>query len=305
MEVILLLAIIVGTSAQNVLKKAYGNKIPSGGVFIFSALTVLSATLIFVASASYPLNFSLEILPYALGFAAAYCAATIFNMLAIREGSLSLTSLAVSYSLLIPTLFGLLFYGDEASVWFFIGLLLLMVSLFLINDKGRKEKKTATADDVAIPSATESSGEGRAKITLKWLIFVVLAFLGNGLCSTVQNGYARTHSTGSSELMIIALITVFLVLICAAFISERTIIVPSVKGGWLFMVICGLANGAVNLFVILLSPLMDTSVMFPLISAGGIVLTSLVSIFLYKEKLSLRQYIGMAMGIGSIIFMNL
>jgi multidrug transporter EmrE-like cation transporter len=72
------------------------------------------------------------------------------------------------------------------------------------------------------------------------------------------------------------------------------------------MMLCGAANGAVNLFVILLSTnKMNPSLMFPLISAGGIVITSLVSIFVYKEKLSLLQYIGVVMGIGAIVFMNL
>lgn len=280
-KIILLVGIIFGTSIQSIFKKAY-NKRGYSSVFIFSAITVASAAIFFVASAKHPLNFSLDILPYALGFAAAYCCATIFGMLAINEGSLSLTSLATSYSLLIPTLWGLLFYNDTATHWFFIGLALLLISLVLINAKG-----------------------GEIKITLKWAIFVLLAFLGNGICSTVQSGYAKTHAQGTSEFMIIALSAVFLVLLAAAFLTERGSLATSLKKNWYLMVLCGVANGAVNLFVILLSPNMNTSLMFPLISAGGIVLTSLVSIFIYKEKLSLLQYIGMVMGIGAIVFMNL
>ena len=41
------------------------------------------------------------------------------------------------------------------------------------------------------------------------------------------------------------------------------------------------------------------------LSAGGIVLTSLVSIFLYRERLSMLQYIGMVLGIGAIVFLNI
>ncbi len=280
-KTIILIGIIFGTSIQSVLKKAY-NKRGGISVFIFSALTVASAAVFFVASAKYPLNFTLDILPFAFGFAAAYSCATIFGMLAINEGSLSLTSLATSYSLLIPTLWGLIFYDDTATHWFFIGLGLLLISLVLINAKG-----------------------GEIKITLKWGIFVLLAFLGNGICSTVQSGYAKDHDSGTSELMIIALSVVFIIMLCASFITERSDILASVRKNWHLMVLCGAANGAVNLFVILLSPEMNTSLMFPLISAGGIVLTSLVSIFIYKEKLSLLQYIGMVLGIGAIVFMNL
>jgi multidrug transporter EmrE-like cation transporter len=208
------------------------------------------------------------------------------------------------------------FYGDEASVFFFIGLALLIVSILLINDS--KKSKTEDASDdtnegerVAISASREENTPsargtgGQVKFTLRWLIFVLLSFFGNGICTTIQNAYAKTASGGTSEFMIIALLTVFLVLVCAVSISERGTVKLSLKGGWYFMVICGLANGAVNLFVILLSPLMDSSVMFPLISAGGIVLTSLVSIFFYREKLSVRQYIGMVLGIASIVFLNL
>ena len=282
MEILLLCATIFGTSIQSVLKKVY-NRRASSGVFIFSALTVLCAAVFFFATAEHPLVFTGELVPYSLGFAAAYAAASIFGMLAIYEGSLSLTSLATSYSLLIPTLWGLFFYKDEASIWFFVGLLLLLVSLLLINSKG-----------------------GEIKITPKWVLYVLLAFLGNGICSTVQTGFAKAYSgVGKSEFMIIALLVVFAVMLISSVITDKGGIIPSLKSSWYLMVLCGVANGAVNLFVILLSQTMNTSLMFPLISAGGIVLTSLVSIFIYKEKLSLLQYIGMVLGIGAIVFMSI
>ena len=282
MDILILCVTILGNSLQPVLKKAY-NKKGGGGVFIFSAITVLTAAVFFICSAELPLNFTPDILPYSLGFATAYAFATIFGMLAIYEGSLSLTSLATSYSLLIPTLWGLLFYKDEASIWFFVGLALLLVSLFLINSK-----------------------DGEVKITPKWVLYVLLAFFGNGICSTVQSGFAKSNEgVGKSEFMIIALFAVFTVMLIASFVTDRGGIVPSLKGSWYIMVLCGIANGAVNLFVILLSQIMNTSLMFPLISAGGIVITSLVSIFIYKEKLSLKQYVGVALGIGAIVFMNL
>ena len=306
MEIVFLISIIFGLTVQNVLKKAYNNKLVNGGAFVFNALTVLSACAFFFVTAEHPLSFNLEMLPYSLGFAACYSIAAIFSMLAIREGSLSITSLALSYSLLIPTVFGLIFYGDEASVFLFIGIALLIVSILLINNspKQAKSDSTAQAESTSIPS-TEVTGSGGVKFTLRWLIFVLLSFLSNGFCTTIQNAYAKSATGSKNEFMIIALLTVFLVLVCAVAVSEKDKIKPSLKGGWYLMVICGIANGVVNLFVILLSPLMDSSVMFPLISAGGIVLTSLVSIFFYKEKLTVRQYVGMVLGIASIVFLNI
>ena len=50
---------------------------------------------------------------------------------------------------------------------------------------------------------------------------------------------------------------------------------------------------------------MAASLMFPLISAGGIILTYIVSRFAYKEKLSLNQNIGVVLGVAAVIFLNL
>ena len=282
-EVLLLCVAIFGTSIQSVLRKIYNNK-NCGGVFIFNSLTVLAAGLFFLFTAEMPLSFTAEMVPYSVGFALAYATASIFSMLAILEGALSLSSLAISFSLLIPTLWGLFFYGDDASIWFFIGFGLLLISLVLINN-------------------TQGGG---VKITFKWVLYAVLAFLGNGICSTVQTGYAKDFkNAGKSEFMILALGVVFLIMLAIAIFTDRRGIPRALGGGWYLMVICGLANGAVNLSVILLTQTMPTSLMFPLISAGGIVLTSLVSIFIYKEKLSLLQYIGMLLGIGAIVFMSI
>ena len=93
MSALYIVLIIIGISAQSVLKKWYSKK-TSGGVFVFSAVSVLTACLFFVVKSGFKLDFHPEILPYSIGFALAYCLATMFGFLAILTGPLSLTSLA-------------------------------------------------------------------------------------------------------------------------------------------------------------------------------------------------------------------
>ena len=97
----------------------------------------------------------------------------------------------------------------------------------------------------------------------------------------------------------------FVALLVISFIKERREMLPTLKAGAPYMVLCGLANGIVNLFVMLAAPLIPNSIMFPIISAGGIVLTWVISVFLYREKLSIKQNIGMVLGVASIVFLNL
>ena len=49
----------------------------------------------------------------------------------------------------------------------------------------------------------------------------------------------------------------------------------------------------------------NPAIVFPVISAGGIITTAIVGIFVYKEKLSVMQIIGMVLGTASIVFLNL
>jgi multidrug transporter EmrE-like cation transporter len=61
----------------------------------------------------------------------------------------------------------------------------------------------------------------------------------------------------------------------------------------------------VNLLVMILSGLMPVSLMFPIISAGGIVAIFVISLVFYKEKLSRLQIIGYILGTVSVVLLNI
>ena len=137
MNVLYLLAIIIGIAGQGALKKPFMNKTAGKGVYIFTAIMSLVAMAFFIAAGG-SLHFVAATVPYSLGFAAAYAVSTVFGALAIATGPLSLTSLFSSYSLMVPTFYGLLFLKDPISAGLIPGIILLAVSLLLINY--RKEK---------------------------------------------------------------------------------------------------------------------------------------------------------------------
>lgn len=280
-----ILTIIVGLTAQNVVKKAYNEKV-SGGVYSFSAGTVLFALLIFLIPAIDKFEFNSSTLLFSTGFAAAYTIGTIFALFAIAEGPLSITSLAISYSLIIPTFYGLFALGEEGGLTLYIGIILLLISLMLINLEKKGEEK---------------------KITFKWAVFTLLAFIGNGGCSTIQKIQIENQNGNyKNEFMIIALVISFLVILLISISGEKKALIPNLKKGFWLYLICGVANGVVNLLIILLSNgRMAASVMFPLISAGGIIATFIISVTVYKEKLSRWQLAGLLFGFASIVFLNL
>jgi multidrug transporter EmrE-like cation transporter len=160
---------------------------------------------------------------------------------------------------------------------------MLLVSLLLVNKK------------------TE-----HVPITPKWIVSVVLAFLGSGLCSTFQQMQQKVQNQQyKNEFMIVALSVVIVSLLVMSLIKECREMGTLFKQGWWLGAIGGSMNGMINLFVMILGGLMPVSAMFSVISGGGLVFTFLLSLTIYKEKLSLRQYIGFALGVASVILLNL
>ena len=282
MNALLLIAIILGVSLQDITKKIYNKSTALPGTYFFVTLSAFAASIFFVVS-SGKLDFNPEIIPYSILFAASYTAGVVGSVIAIAAGPLSLTSLIVSFSLMLPTLYGLIFLGDPISIGLFPGLALLAASLFLINKRDK---------DV--------------KINLKWIISVLFAFLGNGFC-TISQKMQQVAFDGAykNEFMIIALAITVLVCIVMTLTKERHILKAQKWSGYSLGLLCGALNGIVNLFVMILSGLMPVSLMFPIISAGGIVVIFIVSQVFYKEKLSKAQLVGFILGTVSVVLLNL
>lgn len=79
----------------------------------------------------------------------------------------------------------------------------------------------------------------------------------------------------------------------------------NIRKGFGLSVVCDIANTVVNFLVLVLATRMAASVMFPIISAGGIVTTAIVAMTIYKEKLSRNQKISFIFGIAAIVILNL
>ena len=279
---LLLTASVITESVQGVIKKIYTDKNKGSGIFTFSAFTALASCLFFVVTGG-SMTFNPEVIPYSLGFAASYCIGMIFCLLSIKHGTLSFTALITSYSLVIPTFFSLAFLGESASVFFWIGFALLVISLLFINGKS-----------------------GKIKITPSWIIYIILAFVGYGGCATVQTVQQRVF-TGAykNEFMALALAIVTVVFFIITFIAERDVFIPSLRHAPLLSLLCGSANGATNYLVMVLVTSMQASIVFPVISGGCIVITWLVSKLIYKESLTIKQNTALILGIASVVLMNL
>lgn len=273
----------LSVTCQDIFKQKFNQK-SKNGVFLFSGMISFAAMLFFVA-VNRDWSYSSQQLLHSAAFALCYASSTLFAVLAIKHGSLAKTTLILSCSLLIPSFYGMVFLGEPVSVTLVVGIILLVTALIMIN----YEKDPAPA-------------------TLKWAIFVFLAFVGNGMCSTVQKIEQNTFGdSGKNVFMIVALalVSVIMLIMSALTKSERENCKDVITKGWLWAALCGVFNGLCNYLVLYLNPRLPASVMFPVISGGSVVMVFVYATLIQKEKFNLRQKIGYALGVLSIVLLNL
>lgn len=293
----LLLAVCVVTAAiQSPFKKMYQEKTDKGA-FLFSAMISLVAALFFGVGAlvgGTP-SFSAEVLPYSVGFAACYGVCAVSSVLALGCGSLALTSLISGYSLVLPTVYGLILWEEPLYLTQVIGFAILLVSLYLANK---------------LP--TDGAGN-KQRISPKWLVYVGLMFVSNGGCAIVQqlqqnkfsevNGYLYDYK---NEFMFVALLLVVLLFVIIGLVRERRDWKLVLRLGTLPAVLTGVCNGLTNLLVmVVVGVAVRSAVFFPVVSAGGLVISYVLSVTLFKEKFSTVQKLGILLGFFAVILLNL
>jgi multidrug transporter EmrE-like cation transporter len=283
---------VITCTIQSPFKKIYQGK-SNQGTFLFTSMIQLVAACFFAGACLVGGGFSYEwgALPYSLLFAFATSTCCITSVLSLRYGPLALTALFSSYSLMLPTLYGFIRFKNPVFVSQLIGIAFLLVSLYLTN-MGKKDT-----------SADAKKQKGNFK---KWLPLVIIMSVTNGMCAITQTEQQHQFNGAyKNEFMMIALLVSFAVLVCVGILKERNSVKTVLKLGAIPAVLTGASNGATNLLVMICTATIAASVFFPVISGGGMVLSYIISVTLFKEKFTVKQKIGILLGVISLVFLNL
>ena len=238
----------------------------------------------------YALDFSFNpaSIIYSVIFAVGYAVADIGIILALATGPVSLTSLILQLSLIGATIWGFVFWGETPTWLTWLGLALVVVAIALCLFSPAKK------------------GSDKKPITFKWIIFAAMAFFGNVACTVAQ----KTHQMdfgGKHGNMMMAFAMIFALLIFTAvyLFGDKRDTRAIVKTSWHFPIAAGICNVLLNLFVIFLAATeLPPSLIYPVISVGGIMITSMFSAFFLKEKLYAWQWCGIAVGAVAIVALS-
>lgn len=230
---------------------------------------------------------SLFTIALGIAFGIATALQQISTLKAMESGPWSYTTLITSLSMLIPTLSGVLVFNEQLHWAQVVGIFLMCICFVLSID----------------------FKVGNKKASLQWFLYCMAGFAFTGAIGVMQK--LHQNSEYKSELnafLIISFIVSFLYSCISAMLiirKERNLGKPELtKFVWIAAMVAGggclAVNNKLNLY---LSGVMDSAVFFPLVNGGGLVLTVVTALFVFKERLTVKQWIGVAVGIVAVIFL--
>lgn len=256
--------------------------------YLFNALS--SALIALIAFIIYPRP-QLVPLPVALisaAFGVVYISAVLSYMKAVACGPASYTTLIYSFGLLVPILFGLLVWKEKIGLLQIIGIIFLFITFYLGSG-------SASADD--------------KKVNFKWIVLCAMALLFNGFAMVLQKEQ-QIVSPGKYiyEFLMISyltstLLSLVLFLYQKLFAKDKTDHLKSGKFAAI-TVIVGAVTASGTFLNLLLCSRLPSVIMFPVINGGIVLLFSICSYFVLKEKFTVKNIIGMVIGIAALFMLS-
>ena len=313
---IVLFFVILGVMrvVQKVCSKKVSNQIEGNTYFHYGGYyqllsAVFSLIMLFIVGFH---GFNGTMMLCAAGTAAFIALALFTEIEALKGSSLIVGQMFQAGALFIPCLFGNFFIeGQKMNVWQWLGLCVFMVAMYLmISQGGKKDEK-----------------DKKKKTSLKTIIMLILMLLGEGGTMVVQNAFGNLVQDGNTAMYsflmfaINALVLYICYLVQALFFkkpkmaqtengetikekSKEKALKPLSKT----LLICGaflaFALFMINVLVTELTAAVVPALLFSLSSAIAIIVTMLVGRFVYGEKMSVRNVIGIVLCAGSLAMIS-
>ena len=277
--------IILASVAQSATTKLFNRNCSNSA--IFNTIKSCTALVLFALISAFGFTFHLPTVLFGFSYGTSLCISMCTGYQALCCGPMALTSMLVSFSVVVPLIWGITVGNETLKSIQYPALILLFLTIILTNADRIKAKKTTQTNYCL------------------WLLFVGITFACNGICSIIQKQHQTLYPEAySREFMLFAMLLCSVVFLISAF---RTISPKELKEikGKRYGVLSGLANGIANFLTLVLAGTENASVLFPIISAGTILASLVCGRLLFKEKLKANHYAALAAGIVAAVLLKL
>ena len=203
------------------------------------------------------------------------------------KSGISVAQVANRMAVVIPISIAILCYGDALSLSKIIGIVLAIASVYLVSHK-------------------ETDGKPSQKL---WWLFPLIIFVCSGIIDSTINYAQRTLLSDNdfdaflSTIFATAFVFGFMVLLYQLTIKKEKFQLRAIPAG----MILGIINFGTMYFIVsaLNSNILEPSVLFPINNLSVLTISTLVSVLVYKEKLSSKNWIGISLSILAILILGL
>ena len=271
--------------AESIFIKRYNASNSRGGM-TFTALISFFSMLFFLFSDQGGFSVPAELWWYAVAAGILYCSASFLTYVALQIGPYAVTMLILSYSVLLSIGYGLFFLDEKATVFTVIGLVLVLISLYLVRAEKRPNQK------------------GNA--SLGWLVCVCISAIGCGMFGVLQRmQQIRFENSCTNEFMVIALAVSTVLLLIVGLVRDRGEFGYVLRHGIIWTAGAGVSNGLTNAMIVYLHTLMPISLSSPIRVVAKIILSCLLSVVIFRETFLKRQIIGVCLGGIALVLLNI
>ncbi len=284
----LILSILISTLFGISFKVIAVNNIKSFQAIVINYLVAGSLGFITTSSDVTPFTiFSQKWVWVAIGLGIVFVSSLFVIAETTARSGISVAQVSNRMAVVIPISVAMMYYGDALTVFKVAGILLAIVSVYLVSHK-------------------EESGTQKQKL---WWLFPLVIFICSGIIDSSIN-YAQRFLLSDNDfdaflstVFMTAFVFGFLVLLYQLAIQKHSFQAKAIPAG----AILGVINFGTMYFIVkaLNSEVLEPSALFPVNNLSILTLSTIISVLVFKEKLSGKNWLGIALSLLAIFILGL
>lgn len=284
----LILSILISTLFGISFKVIAVNNIKSFQAIVINYLVAGSLGFITTSSDVTPFTiFSQKWVWVAIGLGIVFVSSLFVIAETTARSGISVAQVSNRMAVVIPISVAMMYYGDALTVFKVAGILLAIVSVYLVSHK-------------------EESGTQKQKL---WWLFPLVIFICSGIIDSSIN-YAQRFLLSDNDfdaflstVFMTAFVFGFLMLLYQLAIQKHSFQAKAIPAG----AILGVINFGTMYFIVkaLNSEVLEPSALFPVNNLSILTLSTIISVLVFKEKLSGKNWLGIALSLLAIFILGL